>query len=679
MIMTDTPNKLSQFWQELKRRNVVRVITIYAGAAFVILELVSIIVEPLKLPEWLLPVVIVLLCIGFIIAIILSWIYDIHPEEGIVKTESAHKAKAEDKPVTTNSWRIASYISFVVIMALILINVIPRSNRDKEFRNLEKSIAVLPFENMSNDEEYSHLGGAFTDEIIMELQKIAAFDRVLSRTSTMQYEENRPTIPEIAAKLNVNYLIEGSIQRHEDDVRIRIQVIRAIEEDHIWAEVYEGKWKDIFSIQAEIAFEVASELEMVLTPQEKQLIEKIPTTNLTAYDFYQRGREEYWRSRLNREYSTALKQAEYFFNKALENDPGYALAYAGLAMVHCSKYYTMSRVNEQYSADFYRSKNLDSMNLLAQKSLVLDDQIADAYFAKGIYEQERGNLKEGLEYMNGALKINPNHIMALTGAASIYGDMYDFVNALTTLHKAASMERGSPLPVIYLELFAEYWQMDFPEKSLHYLDEYLSLSGDSITYFIYMYARKLPASNQEKANKYAAAAYEVDSSNQDAILYMGRSNLDSKRYEEAYPYYLKYFNLVEASGDLDVNDMNRMGHVLWMTGRKEEAQHYFQEMIYHCKRHIEINSSYGRRAASYDLAGVYAFIGEKDSAYYYLEEFSKTNFQTYYVIDWLNIRDPLFESIRKEDRFQKLLRDMEDKHRAEHGRVRKWLEENDML
>ena len=160
---------------------------------------------------------------------------------------------------------------------------------------------------------------------------------------------------------------------------------------------------------------------------------------------------------------------------------------------------------------------------------------------------------------------------------------------------------------------------------------------------------------------------------------MGAANLNSKRYEEAYKYYSRYFNLLEASGKLDVNNMNRMGYVLWMTGRKEEAQHYFQEMIYHCKRHIEINSSYGRKAASFDLAGVYAFIGEKDSAYYYLEEFSRTNSQIFLLLYFLKFSDPLFESIRQEDRFQKLLRDMEDKYQAEHERVRKWLEENDML
>ena len=140
------PNKLSHLWQELKRRNVVRVITVYAGATFVILELVDIIAEPLKLPPWILPVVIVLFSIGLIIAIILSWIYDIHPDGGMVKTEPADKIQTKKPPKSSNSWKIASYISFVVIIALMMFHILSAGNRSRALTNLEKSIAVLPFE-----------------------------------------------------------------------------------------------------------------------------------------------------------------------------------------------------------------------------------------------------------------------------------------------------------------------------------------------------------------------------------------------------------------------------------------------------------------------------------------------------------------------------------------------------
>jgi len=314
--MASDPNKLSRFWQELKRRKVLRVITVYAAVAFVILQLVEILAPSLRLPDWTMNFILVVLIVGFIIAIVLSWIYDIHPKEGIVKTEPAEKVKAEDIPKSSNSWKIASYISFIVIVGLVVYHVLSRNILEKNYKDLERSIAVLPFENMSSDVEFGYIGGAFTDEIIMELQKIKAFDRVLSRTSTMQYEIDRPTIPEIAEKLNVNYIIEGSIQRYEEEVKIRVQVIRAQDEDHVWADEYIGKWKDIFSIQDEIAYMVANKLSVVLSTEELMLIGKRPTENLAAYSLLLKARSTDGIERLN------------FLDEALALDPNFAAAYA---------------------------------------------------------------------------------------------------------------------------------------------------------------------------------------------------------------------------------------------------------------------------------------------------------------------------------------------------------------
>jgi hypothetical protein len=144
------PNKISQFWQELKRRKVLRVITVYAAVAFVILQLVEILGPSLRLPEWTMNFILVLLIVGFIITVIVSWIYDIHPKGGIVKTEPADKIEKSDIPKNSNSWKIASYIGFVVIVGLMVLNIIPRTGK-KEI--LDKSIAVLPFHNDSPDEE----------------------------------------------------------------------------------------------------------------------------------------------------------------------------------------------------------------------------------------------------------------------------------------------------------------------------------------------------------------------------------------------------------------------------------------------------------------------------------------------------------------------------------------------
>jgi len=167
--MLADPNKLSQFWQELKRRKVIRVITVYAAAAFVILELTDIVAPSLGLPDWTLNFIIILLCVGFIISVIVSWIYNIHPEGGIVKTEPAIKVSEESVHPSSNGWKIASYISFVVIGALIVLNILLRIHPSLDNSFMGNSIAVLPFEDMSTEKDQEYFCDGITIEIINSL------------------------------------------------------------------------------------------------------------------------------------------------------------------------------------------------------------------------------------------------------------------------------------------------------------------------------------------------------------------------------------------------------------------------------------------------------------------------------------------------------------------------------
>ena len=396
--MPDKSNNPFQFWEELKRRRVIRVITVYAAAAFVLLELVDIISEPLRLPDWTINFVLVLLCIGFIISVILSWIYDVTPE-GIEKTKPSKEVVSVEVQPASTGWKITSFVSILIIIAFIVFYVISNIKQSSDISKLEKSIAVLPFENMSVGEEYSHLGGAFTDEIILELQKIKEFDRVLSRTSTMQYEDSRPTIPEIAEKLGVNYIIEGSIQRHKEDVSIRVQVIRAEHEDHIWADEFDGKWEDIFSIQDEIALHVANELKTFLSPEEIEQIDKQPTDNLEAYDLYLKGRF-FWHRRTE----VDLKKSINYFEQALELDSTYALAYVGLADV----YFIMPWYSSYSSNDaFIKAKEF------AENALSINKNIAEAHSTLGalaIYHEWNWKLAE--KELKLAIKLNPKYYVA---------------------------------------------------------------------------------------------------------------------------------------------------------------------------------------------------------------------------------------------------------------------------
>ena len=188
-------------------------ITVYAAAAFVILELVSIIVDPLKLPEWTLALVIVLLCIGFIIAVILSWIYDVTPQ-GIERTKSVKETgeRAREKPSSLMAWKIATYLSAVVIIVLAVLHFVNRSEQSKDILELDKSIAVLPFRNDSPDVENEYFINGTMESILDNLCKIEDL-RVITRTSVEQYRYAPKHISEIAEALNVCYFLEGSGQK----------------------------------------------------------------------------------------------------------------------------------------------------------------------------------------------------------------------------------------------------------------------------------------------------------------------------------------------------------------------------------------------------------------------------------------------------------------------------------
>jgi len=392
--MPQSPNKITQFWQELKRRKVVRVITVYAAAAFVILELVDIITEPLRLPEWTLQFAIVFLCIGFIIAIIFSWIYDVKPEGGLEKTQPAHKVNEEDKPKSSNSWKIASYISFVVIVGLIILNIIPRTNTSKKVEILDKSITVLPFISLSDDPEKQYLADGIMDAILLHLSKIEDL-RVLARTTSEKYRDTDKTATEICQELGVSFALEGSFRKYGDQARLIVQLIRSGKEDHAWAKQYDREWKDIFTVESEVAQAIAKELQAVITPEEKQLIESIPTKSLDALEYYLLGKHH-----LNtRPLDEDIWQAIEYFQQAIDVDTAYALAYAGLA----KSYYQLTNRAIVSPKEAYPQAKVYSI-----KALEINEKLADTHSILGLVKQSFEYDFDGAEknYIR-ALEINP--------------------------------------------------------------------------------------------------------------------------------------------------------------------------------------------------------------------------------------------------------------------------------
>jgi len=389
------PKKLSQIWLELKRRNVVRVVTVYAGAAFVILELVDIIAEPLKLPSWLLLFVIILLSIGFIFAVILSWIYDFNREGRIVKTQPTERVKADEIPKSSNNWKMASYISFVVIVGLIVLNIIPRTGKNVI---LDKSIAVMPPINDSPSVESVSIINGYMASVHDMLYQIKDL-KVLARASTEQYRNNPKPIGEIAKELRVGYLLSASGQIYNNKIRLIVQLMDA-NENLVWSNPYDREINDVddhIEIQSEIAQLIANELQATITPEEKKQMEKIPTQNLDAYEYYLLGKNIISRESRDEDFWRAIE----YFEIAVRLDSTFALAYAGLAEVY---YHLVNYAIHSPKDAFLHAKNY------SEKALSIDNRLASAHSILAIVKQTFDYDFEGAENQYKlALEIDPRN------------------------------------------------------------------------------------------------------------------------------------------------------------------------------------------------------------------------------------------------------------------------------
>jgi TolB-like protein/Tfp pilus assembly protein PilF len=326
----------------------------------------------------------------------------------------------------------------IVIVALFVFNII---GGGKQTKALEKSIAVLPFVNLSSDEEQVWFSDGITDIIISQLSKISDL-RVLSRTSTLKYSEEQKSIGEIGKELGVNFIIEGTVQRQENKMRISVQLIRVLNEGHLWSDIYDREWIDIFDVQSEIAQRIAEELKTVLTPEEKEQVEKKQTENPEAYNLYLQGRF-FW----NKRTEEGLKKSVEYFEKAIAADPDYALAYAGLA----DAYYIQAWWGWiPYKEGCKHAKDL------AYHALQLDKNLAEAHTVLGaLLHYNDWNWEEARKELELAINLNPNFVTA----HHYYSELLDILREYDESRKQINLalELDPYLPVLRALSYSYYY------------------------------------------------------------------------------------------------------------------------------------------------------------------------------------------------------------------------------
>src|SRR5436309_1755998 len=484
------------FFAELKRRNVYKVAVAYAVAGWALSQGIAQVFPVFDVPNWAIRMIVLLIVLGFPVAVVFAWFFEITPD-GVKRTEVADAMPK----VTTQKKRAWIYVVVIGAAISIALFFLGRYTAGSKIAAAvpndipSKSIAVLPFESLSEDKNNAYFAEGVQDEILTRLAKVADL-KVISRTSTQRFKSTPENLPEIAKQLGVAHILEGSVQKASDQVRVNVQLINALTDAHLWADTYDRKLTDIFAVETDIAKTIAETLQAKLSGSEKTAMAKKPTVNPEAYELYLKGRF-FWNKRTGDD----LRKSIEYLKQAIGKDPGYALAYAALA-----DSYGLLRFYGGASP----AESVAPAEAAAKKALELDDSLAEAHASLGLIATEELEVNRAVNELERAIQLNPNYATA----------HHWFGLALATLRQS--------------------------DRSIEELKRALELDPLSMIInadlsIIYLYARRYDAAETQ-----ARKTLEIDSRSFVAHYYLGEALQLTGRLKEAIP---EFQRAVELNND----------------------------------------------------------------------------------------------------------------------------------
>jgi len=427
-----------RFFAELKRRNVYKVFVAYAVVGWLLIQVATSTFPVLEIPNWAIKLVIALVVLGFPIALILAWAFELTPE-GIVRADEVDLGK----PVTRKTGRkLGTLIAVAALLAagfLIFQSTRSKAPLPKSATSpaiTAKSIAVLPFENLSRDPDNAYFADGIQDEILSTLGKINDL-RVISRTSTAKYKSRPDNLRQVATELGAATILEGSVQRATDRVRVIVQLIDAATDAHLWSDTYDRELKDIFSVQSEIAQKIATSLKAKLSAGDKQSLGQLPTQSAEAYEFYLKaGYYVHQVDAGNGDPTHAIPEAIALYQEAIAKDPGFALAYARMSHAHSWAHW----FNVDDSPD-----RVQLAEEAAGKAISLNSQLAEAHLAVGFVAYwGRRDYATAMAEFEFARKILPNDAEVAGAIGSIHRRRGEWEAAIKEFSRAATFDPRNP-------------------------------------------------------------------------------------------------------------------------------------------------------------------------------------------------------------------------------------------
>ena len=475
---------LRKFLAELKRRNVYKVAATYAVIAWLLIQGASILFPTFEAPGWVMKVFVTIITAGFPIALILAWAFELTPE-GIMRTEDLEQTPQPQ--AESRAWIYVVIIAGALSVSLFFLGRYTASfgagaQRTEAF---EKSIAVLPFENLSDDNANAYFATGIQDEIMTRLAKIADL-KAISRTSTQQYQSKPGNLSQIAKELGVANLLEGSVQKVGEQVRVNVQLINAQNHAHIWADTYDRKLTDIFAVETEIAKSIAEQLQAKLTGHEREALALKPTSNPQAYDAYLRGLAAESESLLS---VYPLQKAISFYKRAVQLDPDFAIAWARLSRMYSLLYSSFGDRLGDAKGALERAQRLqpNSPETLLALANYQNDELRDYKHARETFlrvakllpgnsevpaslasiARREGQWDKVTDYCEQALVLDPRNPELLLRVAFNYGDQRQFETARSLLDRALQIRPDD------VEIKAAKAAMHQAQANLTEADKYL--------------------------------------------------------------------------------------------------------------------------------------------------------------------------------------------------------------
>lgn len=583
--------------------------------------------------------------------------YGYPPGEANKRPDTAPVAPPPERRNTTAL--IASALASIALIALAWWGYSRMSAPERPA--LEKSIVVLPFKNDSADSSNVYLINGLMEATLGNLQKIKDL-KVLSRTSAEKYRHHQKTAPEIARELQVSYIVEGSGQKIGDRIVLNIQLIDGASDRHLWSKQYRREANNIFDLQQEISKDIATEIQAVITPEEKSRIEKVHTNNPQAYDSYMKGLDL-----LNQGTKESVTTSLQHFDEAIRLDKQFSLAYAHAGMA-C------------YFLDYLRTEktHLEALGTYADQALLHDPTLGEAFTAKAMYYLLKKEYSQALPYLEKGHEYNPNNAMLLGMLADFHANYLPNTGKyLEYALKGARLKIGEEDSVsqsyFYLRLGNALIQNGFVDEALTYIDRSLEYF-DGNAYSRYVRAFVLYAKNGDLRNtrQLLLNEFNKDTTRFDILQDIGKVSYYLRDYDEAYRYYQR-FNRMRETLKLDVYIHENM--IIGVTYEKAGHPEAAQKLIESYRQFLETDQSAYKHAG---LSMYYAHAGDREKSLEHLKLFAREdNIQYWLILFW--DQDPIRDNLAGDKACDEVFKQINKKFWTQHEKLKGTLAEQGLL